>query len=50
MRNTPTKTGRPSRNVYLTKRAEWANMVIDAWIKRNSGKLGKHSTRSKKSS
>ena len=32
------------------KRAEWADKVIDAWIKRKSGKLGRHSTRSKKSS
>jgi hypothetical protein len=32
------------------KRSEWADRVIDAWIRRKSGKSGKRSTRSKKSS
>ena len=32
------------------KRSEWADRVIDAWIKRKSGRSGKRSTRSKRSS
>jgi hypothetical protein len=32
------------------KRSEWADRVIDAWIRRKQGKSGKRSTRWKRSS
>ena len=32
------------------KRSEWADRVIDAWIRRKSGKSPRRPTRSKKSS